>query len=163
MAGCEGQNLLGETQGGTSTREYRTWHKVLIEQLADRDEAIDYLQVTLEEYQVDQDIPFFLRDIRNVIEAKGGISELARKTGIVPQVLSDMFSTGEALHLDTFSSILRALGCRLSIEPLEVASQSVELAPEVASLVLLEGANPGLELTTKSDGVRSASPLDKII
>jgi len=95
---------------------YRTWHKVLIEQLADRDEAIDYLQVTLEEYQVDQDIPFFLRDIRNVIEAKGGISELARKTGIVPQVLSDMFSTGEAPHLDTFSSILRALGCRLSIE-----------------------------------------------
>jgi len=116
MAGWEGQNLLGETQGGTSTREYRTWHKVLIEQLADRDEAIDYLQVTLEEYQVDQDIPFFLRDIRNVIEAKGGISELARKTGIVPQVLSDMFSTGEApilIRSAAFSVPLGA-GCQLS-------------------------------------------------
>ena len=34
-------------------RKYRTWHEVLVEQLADSDEALDYLQFSLEEYQRD--------------------------------------------------------------------------------------------------------------
>ena len=58
-------------------RKYRTWHEILMEQLADRDDAIDYLQVTLEEYQVDGDTSFFLSEIRTVVEAQGGASKLA--------------------------------------------------------------------------------------
>lgn len=38
-----------------------------MEQLSDRDDAIDYLQVTLEEYQVDGDTSFFLSEIRTVV------------------------------------------------------------------------------------------------
>ena len=33
-------------------REYRKWRDFLVEQLAGREAAIDYLHVTLEEYQI---------------------------------------------------------------------------------------------------------------
>lgn len=69
-------------------KKYRTWHEILMEQLSDRDDAIDYLQVTLEKYQVDGDTSFFLSEIRTVVEAQGGVSKLAEKINIEPQVLS---------------------------------------------------------------------------
>jgi DNA-binding phage protein len=89
-----------------------------MEQLSDRDDAIDYLQVTLEEYQVDGDTSFFLSEIRTVVEAQGGVSKLAEKIGIEPQVLLDMLTNEIAPRLDMFSTILRTLGCQLSIESL---------------------------------------------
>ena len=108
-------------------RKYRTWHEILMEQLSDRDDAIDYLQVTLEEYQVDGDTSFFLSEIRTVVEAQGGASKLAEKINIEPQVLSDMLTNEVAPRLDTFSTILRTLGCRLSIEPLAAANPNPEV------------------------------------
>lgn len=98
-----------------------------MEQLSARDDAIDYLQVTLEEYQVDGDTSFFLSEIRTVVEAQGGVSKLAEKINIEPQVLSDMLTSKVAPRLDTFSTILRALGCRLSIEPIATASPNSEV------------------------------------
>ena len=42
-------------------KKLSTWREVLIEQLAEnREEAIGYLQLSLEEYQIDGDTPFFL-------------------------------------------------------------------------------------------------------
>ena len=108
-------------------RKYRTWHEILMEQLSDRDDAIDYLQVTLEEYQVDGDTSFFLSEIRTVIEAQGGVSKFAEKINIEPQVLSDMLTSKVAPRLDTFSTILQTLGCRLSIEPIAAASPNPEV------------------------------------
>ncbi len=108
-------------------RKYRTWHEILMEQLSDTDDAIDYLQVTLEEYQVDGDTSFFLSEIRTVVEAQGGVSKLAEKINIEPQVLSDMLTSKVAPRLDTFSTILRTLGCRLSIESIAAVSPSPEV------------------------------------
>ena len=59
-------------------KKYRTLTEFLNEQLACWHAAIDYLQVTLEEYQIDRDTPFFLKEVRTVIEAQGGITELAK-------------------------------------------------------------------------------------
>ena len=98
-----------------------------MEQLSDTDDAIDYLQVTLEEYQVDGDTSFFLSEIRTVVEAQGGVSKLAEKINIEPQILSDMLTSKVAPRLDTFSAILRTLGCRLSIEPIAAASPNPEV------------------------------------
>ncbi len=53
-------------------RKFRKWHDYLIERLAaDKEEAIGYLDVALEEYQEDGDTPFFLKGIKNVVEAQG--------------------------------------------------------------------------------------------
>ncbi len=39
-----------------------TWHEFLIEKLANREKAMSYLQVLLEEYLIDGDMPFFYKD-----------------------------------------------------------------------------------------------------
>ena len=117
-------------------RKYRTWHEVLIEQLADSEEAIGYLDVSLEEYQIDGDLPFFLKGIRNVVEAQGGINDVAKRTAMDAGMLSKILSNEKALHLDTLVVVLNALGCRLSIEPLkddENAISDSELAAEAES------------------------------
>lgn len=107
-----------------------TWHEFLIEKLANREKAMSYLQVSLEEYLIDRDMPFFLKGIRNVVEAQGGISEVAKQAGISPKVLSKSLFSEEPLQLDIFSAILKALGWQLSIEPLTAESDSSEFASE---------------------------------
>ena len=106
-------------------REYRKWRDFLVEQLAGREAAIDYLHVTLEEYQIDGDIAFFLKEVRTVIDGQGGVSEVAKRAAMVPETLLKILSSNEAPYLDTFATILNALGCRLSIEPLENTSSNL--------------------------------------
>ena len=122
----------------------RTWHEFLIEQLADREEAIGYFQVSLEEYLIDGDIPFFLKGIQNVIEAQGRIAEVAKQAGIAPKTLSEFLSNGDTLHLGTLRTVLKAFGWQLSIEPLSAESDNSELASEQLTL-----SNTPLETSTK--------------
>ena len=95
-----------------------TWHEFLIEKLTNREEALGYLQVSLEEYLIDGDTPFFLKGIRNVVEAQGGIPEVAKQAGISPETLSEFLFSEGPLHLGIFRAILKAFGWQLSIEPL---------------------------------------------
>jgi len=95
----------------------RTWRVYLTERFAaDQEAAIRYLKFSLEEYQIDGDTPLLLLALRTVVESQGGISVLAKKTGIAPEFLSDILSSDEAPRLDTLSTILNALGCQLLIE-----------------------------------------------
>ena len=116
-------------------REYPKWRNFLLEQLARREAAIDYLHITLEEYQVDSNTPFFLKEIQTVIEAQGGVEKVAKRTAMSPETLLQILSSEEAPHFDTFLIILKALGCRLSIEPLveEAAQPDIELAIDTES------------------------------
>ena len=98
-------------------RKLRTWRAYLTERFAaNQEEAIRYLKFSLEEYQVDRDTPLLLLALRTVIESQGGISVLAKKTGITPESLSDILSSDEAPRIDTLVPILNALGGHLSIE-----------------------------------------------
>lgn len=118
---------------------------------ADKKRAIGYLDVALEEYQEDGDTPFFLLGLQNVIEARGGVSEVAKKIGIAPQVLSDVLSSEKAPRLDTLNTILRGLGCRLSIQPLKDTDSTADKDYSVAPR---ESADPHLEATTESGDLR---------
>lgn len=131
-------------------RKLRTLHEFLMEQFAaDWDEAIGYLDVTLEEYQEDGDTSFFLLGLQHVIEARGGVAEVAKKIGIAPQALSDMLSSEEAPRIDTFSAILTALGCRLSIQPLEGTECRAEPVAEETSIVSSELSSPNPEVVVE--------------
>lgn len=121
-----------------------TWQEFLIEKLANREEAMSYLQVSLEEYLVDGDTPFFLKGIRNVVEAQGGTSKIAKQAGITPKALSEFLYSGDPLHLGTLSAVLKALGWQLSIEPLATEDDSSEFASEQ-----LTTANAPLETSTE--------------
>ena len=136
-------------------REYRTWQEILLERLAaDEKRAIGYLDVALEEYQEDGDTPFFFLGLQNVIEARGGVAEVAKQAGIKAECLSDMLASDEAPRLDTLSVILTALGCRLSIQPLETRQPEVEHSAEAVTTVPLENARPHLEVTTERGDLR---------
>ena len=137
-------------------RKLRTLHEFLMERFAaDSEEAIEYLNVALEEYQEDGDTLFTpLLGLQQVIEARGGVSEVAKKIGIAPQVLWDALSSEKAPRLDTFNTILQALECRLSIEPLKDASSSLHRADENYPVTPREDADPNLEVSTESSDIR---------
>ncbi len=108
--------------------ELRTWHEILIADLAaNRAEAIDYLDLSLQEYQIDGDTSFFLKGIRNIIEALGGVTEIAKQTDTEPEVLFEVLSSDDVPCIDTLNIIANALGGRLSIEPLAVVSPNPEV------------------------------------
>lgn len=124
-------------------KKLRTWHEFLIEQLADREEAIGYLQVSLEEYLVDGDTSFFLKGIRNVVEAQGGVAKIAKQADIAPEALSKFLCSEDPLQLGTFSAILKALGWRLSIQPLTIEDHRADL--------------PDTQLTTADETLQTGS------
>ncbi len=99
-------------------REMGNWREYQIRRLAnDQEEAIDYLQLTLEEYQADGDLPFFLKELRFFIESQGGVVELCKRTGMDTETLLNMFYSEDGTQLfDTFSSLLNTLKHRLVIE-----------------------------------------------
>ena len=136
-------------------RKLRTLHEFLMERFAaDTEEAISYLDVALEEYQEDGDTLFFLLGLQHVIEARGGVSEVAKKIGIAPRVLSDLLSSEEVPRLDTLNIILQGLGCRLSIQPLKAESSSLHHTDENYPVTPRENADPNLEVTTESSDIR---------
>ena len=84
-------------------RKYRKWREIVIEQLAANwDEALDYIQFAMEEYQVDGDTEVFLLALYTFVESQGGVAEVTKRTGMDPQTLSKILSSEETLHLDTF-------------------------------------------------------------
>ncbi len=135
--------------------EYRTWEEILMERFtSDWEEAIGYLDVALEEYQEDGDVPFFLLGLQNVVEARGGISEIAKQLRIEPKILSDMLSSEEAPRIDLLSAVLTALGCRLSIKPLKEASSALPCADENYLITPKEDPDSNLEVATESSDPR---------
>ena len=125
-------------------RKYRAWHEVLIEQLADPEEALDYLQFALEGYQEDGDTSFFLRALRTVIEAQDRIVGLSKKTGVAPEALSKVLSSDKPPRIDTLRTLLNAFGWRLSIEPLKHVKPDLQCQSKEVS-----GPNSGIEKTKK--------------
>ena len=109
-------------------RKMRTYREYLIEIFTDRDEAIGHLQIALEDYQTHGDTDIFLFLLETVVEAQGGVAELAKQTDTKPHVLSDALTRDDVPLIDRLGTILKALGYRLSIEPLEVESLTLETA-----------------------------------
>ena len=91
-------------------REMGNWREYQIKRLAnDQESAIDYLQLTLEEYLADGDLPFFLKELRVFIASQGGVDEICKRIDIDTETLSNMLSNKDAPRLDTFQTLLNAL------------------------------------------------------
>ena len=93
----------------------RHHNEVVIDELRNPEMAKAYLEVALEEYELDGDLPFFLQALRNVAEAQGGITKLSEKTSLNRQNLYRVLSENGNPELRTISLILHKLGYRLSI------------------------------------------------
>ena len=122
-------------------RKMGIWREYLIEVLADREEAIGHLEAILEDYYIFGK-PAVVRDaLQMVIEAQGGVSELAKQSDMDPEVLSKVLCNDDIPLIDALGTVLNALGYQLSIKPLEYESANLEtdeLAVENTSVPVAE-------------------------
>ena len=100
-------------------RKMRTYRAYLIEIFTDREEAIAHLEVALEDYQIyrNSDVVLFL--LHTVVEAQGGVPELAKQADMDPQLLSKILSNEDTPLIDVVGIVLKVLGYQLSIKPIE--------------------------------------------
>ena len=100
------------------TKPYNTW---LIKHLSDPEEALTYLEVAVEEYESDGDKHAFLKALRNIAEAQGGIGALAQKTGLNREHLYRALSESGNPRFQTIGKILHGLGFKLSVKKITAA------------------------------------------
>lgn len=83
------------------------------ERLADPDFAMGYVQAAME----DGEPAVLLLALRRVAEARGGMTNLARQTGITREALYRTLSKDGNPRLTSLESILAVFGLRLSVVP----------------------------------------------
>ena len=107
-------------------RKMRTWRECLIEQLVDRKSAIAYLQAILEDYQIYKSPAVVQRSLLTVVEAQGGIVELAKRVNMDPQVFSKVVSNEDTPLIEALGIVLKALGYQLSIQPMRPEDHNLD-------------------------------------
>ena len=90
----------------------RSYQDSLIKRLCDPQEAAAYLDAALEE----GDRPAFLLAIRNVIDARGGMTQMARQTGLNRENLYRVLSERGNPEINSLEKLLKGLGLRLAVE-----------------------------------------------
>ena len=105
---------------------FRTWNEILMERLSDPEDVIGYLEVSLEEYLDDGDKAFFLKGIKNVIAAQGGILSVSEQADIDPGFLSDAVNNGSMPPFHILSSIFTSFGgeAPINLPPTEMMSNA---------------------------------------
>ncbi|WP_202303392.1 helix-turn-helix domain-containing transcriptional regulator [Dryocola clanedunensis] len=87
----------------------------MIEELrADPAYAEIYLQTALDEIYEEGGVAAFLIALRRVIEARGGVGEISRKSGIARQHIYKALSENGNPTLITLTELTRAAGVRLT-------------------------------------------------
>ena len=64
--------------------------------------------------------------LETVVKAQGGVSELAKRADMDPQMLSKVLSNKETPLIDALGTVLKALGYQLSIAPLQNENPNLE-------------------------------------
>jgi len=90
------------------------YRDLLLKRLQDPAEAAGYLTACFEESD-----EVFLLGLRDVVEAHGGMAQLANATGLNRETLYRTLSENGNPRLSSLGLIIEALGLRLSIESAE--------------------------------------------
>lgn len=90
----------------------KSYQEELIGDLKDPSEAAAYLSAALE----DEDPKVFLLALRDVAEARGGMTKLSEATKLNRENLYKMLSEKGNPELHSLEALLHALGLRLAIE-----------------------------------------------
>ncbi len=93
------------------------YHDTLIFRLKDRDYAVMYLNAALKEsLKGDQESQqLFLNALKNVAEAQGSMSALARRASLRRESLYRMLSKNGNPELSSLAAILHAMGFGLNV------------------------------------------------
>jgi len=93
------------------------YHDSLVERLKDHDHAVAYLNAAIEESLKgdEESQKLFLIALRNVAEAHGTMSALARRAKLRRESLYRMLSENGNPELHSLTALLHAMGFNLSI------------------------------------------------
>jgi probable addiction module antidote protein len=93
----------------------RNHDKAVIEMLRnDPDFATEYLKVAFEEMDEDGGEAAFLMALRHIVEARGGMTQLAEKTGLSRESLYRSLSPKGNPTLRTMKQVIHATGLKFS-------------------------------------------------
>ena len=125
---------------------YGTWDVFLVEHLKEQADVSGFLDAVIEEYQIHGNLATIQLALQYVVEAQGGISELAKKIDIEPHLLSKVLDSTKTPKVDTLRTVLNALECQLSA-PLSTTNLHLEDTTEDFSVASpeLATANPKLD------------------
>jgi probable addiction module antidote protein len=93
------------------------YHDTLLERLKDHDYAVAYLNAAIEESLKgdEESQKLFLNALRNVAEAQGSMSNLAKRAHVRRESLYRMLSKEGNPELNTLNSLLNAMGFSLNV------------------------------------------------
>lgn len=93
------------------------YHETLLERLQEHDYAVAYLNAAFEESLKGDEISqkIFLQALKNVAEAQGSISDLARRARLRRESLYRMLSKRGNPSLSSLASLLNAMGFELGV------------------------------------------------
>jgi probable addiction module antidote protein len=103
-----------------STKKYPrsvSYHDELIKSLKDHDHAVAYLNAALEESSKGdaESQKLLLVALRNVTEAQGNISDLAKRSKIRRESIYKMLSEDGNPYLQSFTSLIHAMGFNIRL------------------------------------------------
>jgi probable addiction module antidote protein len=113
-------------------KEYRDFVR---ETMRDAEEAAEYLKVSLDEYDNDENFEAFFIALRTVIEAQGGMTKIAQQAELNRQHLYRALSKDGNPRLKTLQTILNSLGLKISIEPRNQEKNSPKTNPVLMNTV----------------------------
>lgn len=105
------KNIGTIINNGDTMRKTKKYQDYLVTSLKNPREAVSYLNAALE----DGDPEIFLVALRNVAEAFGGLTALARKTKLNRVNLYRILSKSGNPELYSLGTLLKALGLRLAV------------------------------------------------
>lgn len=90
----------------------------LLLRLSDPDYSAQYLKAALDETLEDGNMEAFLLALRNIVDAKGSVQEVANNAEISRQHLHRLLSGSGNPTLETLASVLHAVGLTIDFRPL---------------------------------------------
>ena len=97
----------------TKLREFRDFREILKEDLQDTAFAAEYINEAI----ASGDKKVFLTALRDVIEARGSITDFAQQTDIPRQSIYRMLSEEGNPTVDKLAAIFEAMGFRIQVVP----------------------------------------------
>ena len=106
---------MPKSKKNAGTKTSVSYDDLLIAQLKDHTVAIAYLNNALEESKKgdDESLELFLMALRNVAQAHGGLTKIARKTGLGRESLYKTLSSNGNPEFRTLNSVIDAMGLSL--------------------------------------------------
>ena len=93
----------------------------LKDQFQDEENVKEYINAALEQYFEDHNKELFLASLKEVIKAKGGVTEFSRQVHINRQHIYKMLSDKGNPSFDNIGSLLIALGLKLQVESTNIS------------------------------------------